>query len=237
MTRYAVSLMAVAVIVLSMVVVACGGSKEDPAATSTGVTSAAGDAVVESASDGHTAPPSTAAAEFHDEMRKLWEDHVTWTRLFIVSAVAELPDASATTERLLRNQTDIGDAIKPFYGDDAGNQLTVLLNEHITTAAALLDAAKTGDSAAVSTASESWYDNADRIAEFLNGADPNNWPEAEMKAMMREHLDLTLEEATAHLTGDYAADIAAYDKIHVQILEMADMLSAGIVDRFPEEFD
>ncbi|MEX0784597.1 MAG: hypothetical protein WD557_18335 [Dehalococcoidia bacterium] len=178
-----------------------------------------------------------AVAEFHDAMRKLWEDHVTWTRLFIVSAVADLPDSPATTERLLQNQTDIGDAIKPFYGEDAGNQLTVLLKEHITTAATLLGAAKAGDSAAVTASSASWYDNADRIAAFLSGANPDNWPESDATAMMREHLDLTLEEAVAHLTGDYATDIAAYDKIHVQILEMADMLSDGIVAQFPERFE
>ena len=47
----------------------------------------------------------------HDGMRKLWEDHVTWTRLFIVSAAAGLPDKDATTARLLQNQTDIGDAV------------------------------------------------------------------------------------------------------------------------------
>ena len=50
-------------------------------------------------------------AAFHDAVRKLWEDHITWTRLFIVSAVADLPDTNAAAERLLRNQDDIGDAV------------------------------------------------------------------------------------------------------------------------------
>ena len=172
----------------------------------------------------------------HDGMRKLWEDHITWTRLFIVSAVADLPDLEATTERLLRNQKHIGNAIKPYYGDAAGEQLTKLLTEHILGAADLLAAAKAGDDAAVAELSDRWYCNGDEIADFLHSANPDHWPRREMRAMMREHLDLTLEEAVANLTGDHATDIRAYDRIHKQILSMADMLSDGIAAQFPTRF-
>lgn len=173
---------------------------------------------------------------FHDAMRKLWEDHITFTRLFIVSTFGELPDQDATAQRLLQNQDDIGDAIKPFYGDAAGEQLSALLREHILIAAEILQAAKDGDNTALEDAVTRWYANADEIAVFLNTANPENWPLEEMKAMMREHLDLTLEEATAQLNGDYAASIAAYDEVHLQALEMADMLSAGIINQFHNQF-
>jgi len=173
---------------------------------------------------------------FHDAMRKLWEDHITWTRMFIVSAVADLPDVGHAAERLLQNQADIGDAVKPFYGEAAGEQLTALLRDHILIAADLVTAAKAGDAAKVEDAKARWYTNADEIAAFLNSANPKNWPLDEMKAMMREHLDLTLEEAVARLTGNWAADIAAYDKIHQQALAMADMLSTGIIRQFPKQF-
>ncbi len=173
---------------------------------------------------------------FHDGMRKLWEDHITWTRLYIVSAAADLPDKGATAGRLLQNQVDIGNAVKPFYGDAGGDHLTALLNDHILIAAALIDAAKAGDSAAFADANARWYANADEIATFLSSANPENWPLDEMKAMMRTHLDLTLKEAAARLNGDYAADIAAYDEVHVEILKMADMLSAGIINQFPKMF-
>jgi hypothetical protein len=172
----------------------------------------------------------------HDEMRRLWEDHITWTRLFIVSAAAGLPDAPATTQRLLRNQKDIGDAIKPFYGRTAGARLTSLLREHILVAADLVLAAKAGDQAAVERHSSAWYRNAREIADFLNAANPRNWPRREIRSMMRSHLDLTLSEAVAHLSGDHSADIRAYDRIHRQILAMADMLSDGIAAQFPGRF-
>ena len=174
--------------------------------------------------------------DYHDAMRKLWEDHVTWTRLYIVSAIAGLPDIQPTAERLLRNQTDIGDAIKPFYGEAAGDSLTALLRPHILIAAEVVDAAIAGDSGRVQDALERWYANADEIADFLNAANPDNWPREAMRAEMRHHLDLTLEEALARLRGDWEADIAAYDTVHEHILGMADVLSSGIIRQFPRKF-
>jgi len=186
------------------------------------------------------APSDTAApmsqAIFHDAMRQLWEDHITWTRLYIVSAAGNLPDADQAAQRLLRNQTDIGNAIKPFYGDAAGERLTGLLRGHILTAAKLIGAAKAGDTAAVSAAAGAWYANADSIAALLSGANARNWPLATLQSAMRMHLDLTLKEATARLHGDWAADIAAYDEVHRHILQMADVLSGGIVKQFPDRF-
>ena len=184
----------------------------------------------------HSRSAKVTSEQFDQGMRKLWEDHITWTRLFIVSATADLPDLQATTDRLLRNQTDIGDAIKPFYGDEAGNQLTALLRTHILTAADIVAAAKAGDDAAVQQATTAWYGNADEIAAFLAQANPNQWPLAEMRTMMHDHLDLTLAEAVAHLQGRYADDVAAYDQVHDEILAMADMLSSGIERQFPSHF-
>jgi hypothetical protein len=173
---------------------------------------------------------------FRQTVRKLWEDHVTWTRVFIIAALADLPEADAAAQRLLQNQAHIGDAIKPFYGDEAGRQLTSLLNDHILIAADLLAAAKSGDSAKFEEAHDRWYANADQIAAFLHSANPNHWPLADMQSMMKSHLDLTLDEATARLNADWAGDVAAYDKVHDEILHMADMLSDGILQQFPKQF-
>jgi hypothetical protein len=176
------------------------------------------------------------AVAFEQAMRVLWEDHITWTRLFIVDASAQAPETDATTQRLLKNQVDIGDSIKPFYGEEAGARLTELLTQHILGAADVLAAAMAGDTAKLDAARQAWYANGDEIAAFLSTANPANWPLDEMKAIMKDHLDQTLAEAVAHLNGDWAADVAAYDAVHQQILGMADMLSAGIVAQFPEHF-
>lgn len=173
---------------------------------------------------------------FQQAVRKLWEDHITWTRVYIIGALAGLPEADIAAQRLLQNQTDIGNAIKPFYGDGAGDQLTSLLNDHILIAADLLAAAKSGDTTKFEDANQRWYDNANQIAAFLSAANPENWPSSDMQSMMKSHLDLTLEEATARLNEDWAGDVAAYDKIHDEILQMADMLADGIVKQFPDKF-
>lgn len=178
----------------------------------------------------------TPAANLRQAMRKLWEDHVTWTRLVIVSTAADLPDRDATTQRLLQNQQDIGDAVKGYYGDAAGAKLTELLRAHIVGAADLLAAAKSGDAGRLAAAKQAWYQNADDISAFLSTANPHAWPLAEMQPMMREHLDLTLTEAVDQLQGHYAASVADYDRVHTAILAMADMLTDGIVAQFPKQF-
>lgn len=187
----------------------------------------------------HGTRPAAAAARqlaFHDGMRKLWEDHITWTRLAIVSFAAGLPDLPATEQRLLRNQVDIGNAVKPYYGVRAGNRLTALLRRHILGAVALLQAAKSGDGAAISRAGAAWYANGRQIADFLHSANPSNWSRKAMRRMMKVHLDETLKEAQDRLAGRFAADIRDYEAVHRHILEMADMLSGGIIRQFPARF-
>jgi len=179
---------------------------------------------------------SRSELTFRSAMRKLWEDHVTWTRLAIISLTTNSPDTEATVGRLLRNQTDIGNAIKPFYGKAAGNQLTALLRQHILIAADLVGAAKAGKADQLAQAQSRWTANADQIAAFLHKANPRAWKLAAMKAMLHEHLKLTTQEAVARLQANWNADVAAYDEIHRQALHMADMLSAGIVKQFPRRF-
>ena len=189
----------------------------------------------------HANTPATAALtpeqlRFHDRMRKLWEDHITWTRLAIVSFAADLPDFDRTAARLLRNQADIGNAVKPYYGRRAGDRLTALLREHIAGAVELLKAAKAGDSAGFASAKTAWYRNGRQIARFLSRANPRFLPFANVNPMMRSHLDQTLAEAAHRLGGDFAADIRDYEHIHRHILRMADAISNGIMRQFPRRF-
>lgn len=175
----------------------------------------------------------SANGDLGDTMRKLWEDHVTWTRLYIVSAIGDLPDKELTAKRLLQNQVDIGNAIAMFYGQKAGDDVASLLQEHILGAATLIDAAIAGDTAAIESAAAAWYVNGDEIAEYLSSLNPDNWPVDVLKEQMKMHLDMTLAEAQAQLTGDYEASIAHYDQIHLHILGMADLLTQGITAQFP----
>jgi hypothetical protein len=168
-------------------------------------------------------------------MRKLWEDHITWTRMYLVSAINSLGDKDPTLARLLQNQVDIGNAIKPYYGNEAGDKLTSLLKEHITLAGEVVTAAVNQDQAALGQADSKWHDNGNAIADFLARANPN-LPKDQLREMMKEHLDLTKQEAVDILQKNSDASIADYDKVHDQILQMADMISSGIIKQYSDKF-
>ena len=168
-------------------------------------------------------------------MRKLWSDHVIWTRQYIIAAVAGTPDVDAAAARLLRNQEDIGEAIVPFYGEAAGSRLTELLKAHIMIAVDLVAAAKSGDQAAFATHDGRWTANIGEIAAFLAGANPN-WPEKDVLDLLALHLKLTKDETVARITGDWEADIKAFDDIFTEILVVADTLHDGLAAQFPDRF-
>ena len=167
-------------------------------------------------------------------MRKLWSDHVVWTRNYIIAAVADDPSASAAAARLMKNQEDIGNAVVPFYGAPAGAKLTDLLKQHISIAVDLVAAAKAGDNPKVADADKRWHDNAADIATFLSGANPN-WPRATLLTMLNEHLSLTTQEATARIQKKWTDDVAAFDSIYTQAMHMADALSDGIIKQHPDK--
>jgi hypothetical protein len=178
---------------------------------------------------------TTSAEPVRIALRKLWSDHVIWTREYIVAAVADAPDAEAAAGRLLRNQDDIGAAIVPYYGQAAGDKLTALLRDHIMIAVDLVAAAKKGDDAEFARHDQRWSDNVAEIARFLAGANPN-WPEKDVLDLLMLHLKLTKDEAVARLTQDWAADVKAFDDIFNEILVVADTLTNGLVAQFPDKF-
>ena len=189
----------------------------------------------------HQHAPRTAALSpkqvaLRGEMRRLWEDHITWTRLAIISLTTGSPDTEATVGRLLQNQTDIGNAVKPFYGNAAGNRLTAELRKHILIAADVIAAAKAGDQAKLADAQARWAANGNDIAALLASVNPRYWKLARMRAELRTHLTLTTEEAVARLQGNWTADVAAYDRIHRHALHLSDLLSQGLIKQFPRRF-
>jgi hypothetical protein len=210
---------------------------------------------------------SAAAEPVRLALRKLWSDHVFWTREYIIAAttgphgltdVAEhLPvgsmgagvantaqaalsavpasDADAAASRLLRNQDDIGNAIVPYYGADAGNQLTNLLKAHIMIAVELVADAKGGNDDKFAADDARWSENAVQIARFLAGANPN-WPEKDVSDLLALHLELTKGEVVARLKKDWNAAVKAFDDIFTEITVLADALYDGLVAQFPDKF-
>lgn len=178
---------------------------------------------------------TSSAVDLRNAMRQLWEEHIVYTRNFIISALGDLGDTDKVAERLLRNQDDIGNAVKPFYGEEAGKKLAALLRDHILIAADIVKAAKAGNNDGVANGEKRWHANADEISVFLSGANPN-WPKATLTDMLYKHLDFTTTEVVSRLKKDWPADIEAYDKGHAHMLMFADALTSGIVKQFPKKF-
>ena len=164
-------------------------------------------------------------------LRMLWEQHGAWTRMAIMSLVSDSPDVDLVVARLLRNPVDFGNALKPFYGEKIASRFSDLLKSHLVIAADLVKASKAGDIKAASEAEKAWYENADEIAYLLGKINPY-WSEEAWKAMLHEHLRLVKAEAVALLNKNYSAGIDVYDEIEKQALEMADMMSEGIIKQF-----
>jgi hypothetical protein len=179
--------------------------------------------------------PTASQAALSTAMRKLWADHVDYTRLYIIAAVNGTDDAQPTAARLLKNQEDIGNAIVPYYGAAAGAKLTDLLKQHILIAVDLVTAAKAGDTAKQNDADARWHQNAADLATFLSGANPN-WPRQAVLDMLNQHLALTTREAVDRLQKNYSDDIPNFDAIFNQAMMMADTLSSGIIKQFPNQF-
>lgn len=172
---------------------------------------------------------------YHDEWRKLWEDHITWTRIVIMGILDDLPGTDAYIERLLENYEDMEAALAPYYGEEA-EVLGDLIEDHLVIAAEILTAAKNGDTAAMNDAIERWYANGHDIAVQMHEMNPKSWPLEETEQMWVEHLDATLAEAVAHLEGRFEDEVAAYDLVHDLALEMADFFSNGVIQQFPGQF-
>jgi hypothetical protein len=173
---------------------------------------------------------------FENKFRRLWIDHVLWTSNYITSATtAGAEDQKQVLNRLLKNQEDIGNAIKPLYGENAGNKLTDILKEHIIIAGKIVDAAKSGNNSLVNQLNKEWYRNADEIAAFLSNANPFLKNE-DLKKLMYMHLNLVSNDLSASLAKDWNARIVSIDEGVSHIILMADTISLGVEKQFPDKF-
>jgi hypothetical protein len=174
---------------------------------------------------------SKTELDLRNALRKLWEQHIVWTRMTIISIIKDLPDVDFVTKRLLRNPIDFKIILKPFYGDEIASRFSNLFKSHLVIAAQLVEAAKAGDNKVSADAEKRWYTNADEIAVFLGRINPY-WSQKDWKTMLYEHLIMTKSEAVNILTNNYAESITDYDKIENQALKMADVMSEGVVAQF-----
>lgn len=176
-----------------------------------------------------------AELALYTAMMELWTEHMEWTYA-TVSAFASGKGLTPTLTRLLQDQTDIGNAIKPYYGAAADNELSRLLHAHIMGYVPLLEAAKAGNAAKVKSDFAAILANGVRIGKFLHAANAKNWSAVQMGQMMSIHNRQTLQYASDLLKGDYRAAIVEYGRAEAHMWQMARMLTNGIIAQFPQKF-
>jgi hypothetical protein len=178
---------------------------------------------------------SQKTCQLRVDLRHLWNEHAFWTEKAIVSSIAGLEDQKPVLARLLKNQDDFGNAIKPYYGEEAGNKLAQLLRGHILIAVKVVTAAKSGNQADFKKYNTEWFKNADDITNFLSAANPN-YNKKELKDMMYMHLKLITDGVVAKLHKDWNANITALDNNQEHLMHMSDFLADGIIKQFPNKF-
>jgi len=235
-----------AVVAMVLALAACTpGSGQEPKTTTTAAPATTTTHDHDTATHDHSTSTTEAVTNpaafeaqvgLYTAMRGLWADHVQWTRSTVDAFFHNQDGLQAQLDRLLTNQADIGAAIVPFYGQDAGDQLTALLTTHIEQAVPVLTAAQDGDQGALDQALADWYGNAEEIADFLSVADPDNWPQSATRPMMEAHIDTTVAYSVDLLSGDYTSAVANYDVALEHMMMMADTLSAGLIAQFPDQF-
>jgi hypothetical protein len=179
--------------------------------------------------------PVVSAITFKTTMRKLWEEHIFWTRNVIFCLVDDLPGNVQAVKRQLQNQIDLGNAIKPYYGDAAGDKLTELLYTHVNTTTDIIKAAITRDTSVINDVNKKWFANAEDIVQYLHKLNPD-WAIGDLRKMLHNQMQLTAESAGERLKKNYDADVVAFDKVHEGVLIMSDTLADGMIIQFPKKF-
>lgn len=169
--------------------------------------------------------------QLKENMRSVWEQHVFWTRLLIVSIVEHLKDEPETTARLLRNANDLAGLFSPYYGNEVANIIANLINEYFVIADKLIHAIINNDINEVNTLNESWYKNADDIVNALSSIN-SYYDKEELRRMLYIHLDLTKEEVRNRVNHNYKKEIEVFDNIEKEAIMMADYFTQGILKQF-----
>ena len=169
--------------------------------------------------------------EIINHIRKLWSQHVYWTRFFIISTAEELSDLKYVTDRLLENPVDFGRYLKIFFGEKKANDFKKLLTEHLEIGGELVNADKENNSVKADELRKQWYANADDIAEYLSVISPY-WNKGKWREMMYSHLSMTEKEAGFRLKKEYPKDIEMFESIEREALEMGDYMAYGIIRQF-----
>jgi hypothetical protein len=174
---------------------------------------------------------ATQAAE-----RDLWVGHIFWVRE-VARGLAQKNQAAAdfAEKQVVANAKQIAGSIEPFYGKAATDQLFKLLAGHYTAIKAHATATVAGDAAGAKKALGELTANANEIAKFLSGANPN-LPEATLQGLLAAHGGHHVQQNQQLAAHDMAGEARTWEAMKTHIYTLADALVGGIAKQFPDKF-
>ncbi len=181
--------------------------------------------------------PNPKAAAVQAALRDLWVGHIFWVRN-VSSATLGSPDAAAAKnaeEQVVANAKQIAGAIQPFYGNAASDKLFGLLAGHWGAVKAHIAATSKGDKKAKDAALANMLANADEIATFLSGANPN-LPKDTLKSLLSAHGGHHVSQNEEFKAKKYADEAKTWDAMKNHMYVIADALGGAIAKQFPEKF-
>lgn len=174
---------------------------------------------------------ATQAAE-----RDLWVGHIFWVREVMRGLAAKNQSAADFAEKqVVANAKQIAGSIEPFYGKAATDQLFKLLAGHYTAIKAHATASVAGDAAGAKKALGELTANANEIAKFLSGANPN-LPEATLQGLFAAHGAHHVQQNQQLAAHDMAGEARTWEAMKTHIYTLADALVGGIAKQFPDKF-
>lgn len=171
----------------------------------------------------------------NNELRRLWQEHILWTRFTVLALINNTSDLELVTKRLLQNPSDFEKLLSDFYDISTSREFERLLREHLTIATDVVKAAASKNTDEFNRLNEMWHKNADEIAALMNKMNPY-WEYEMVRNMMYDHLNLLLSEITAIINGDIQSSIDFYNATEMQAYAMADVFRDGIISQFNDRF-
>ena len=183
-----------------------------------------------------SAAASVTLADAKAAQRDLWIGHVFWVRN-VVDARFEgnANEAKAAEHQVVANAKAIAASIEPFYGKAASDKLFGLLAGHWGAISDYLDATRSSSKAGQDAAFKQLLANADEIAVFLGGANPN-LPVDVLKGLLTAHGSHHVQQIQQFKAGQFDQEAKTWTAMKDHMYMIADALAGGIAKQFPDKF-
>ncbi len=166
------------------------------------------------------------------KMRQLWDAQATWTRLYVVSALGDLPDTTNSRARLFRCPTDFEAAVGPYYGKKTAQNFSGAVGLHLQTLAEVVRATKAGDPQALAELKTRWRTDAESTSTILGTINPA-WSAPAFRELLDVYLQLVDRGVALRARGDFVADIGNFEESHEVALQLGNAMTRAILSQFP----